>query len=139
MINQFREAVARVDGFSLVEIVVSMFLLTAISLALIPALIAGLGQSAKNALISSATQIVETQTEAIRTQSSTCAAVSAFAAVVVPEVVDSRGTHLKISKVISSCPARYPGTIRFEVTVLRVDTGETLVKAATLVFVSGAN
>jgi prepilin-type N-terminal cleavage/methylation domain-containing protein len=135
MVNRWRLD----NGVSLVEVVVAMFVLALLSLALIPALIASIKQSATNALLSSATQIVSARLDEARVQSATCSALTALAAANVPDVRDSSGISLHVNQQLGACPATYPGTVAITVSVIRTDTSAQLVSASTLVFLQSAN
>jgi len=127
------------SGFSLVEVVVSMFVLALLSLALVPALITGLKQSVANAVLTSATHILASRLDQVRVQSATCAAVTAFAAASVPDFTDTSGAVLRVTQSIGSCPVGYPGTVSYTVSVIRTDTSAELVSATTQVFLQSAN
>ncbi len=116
-----------------------MFVLALLSLALAPALIAGLKQSAANAVLTSATHILASRLDQVRLQSASCASVSAFAAASVPDFTDTSGAVLRVSQSLGGCPATYPGTVSYSVSVLRTDTSAVLVSASTLVFIQSAN
>ena len=52
------------------------------------------------------------------------------------DTVDPRGVTIRITTVIESCPTSAAGTVRASVTAERMDTGDTIVSAATLVYVT---
>jgi hypothetical protein len=120
-------------GFGIIEIVVALFLLALISVAVLPILVQGMRLSATNATIAAATQLANQQIELVRSQTS-CGAI-------VPATVTttSQGVSLKASRTVGgSCPASgYPITVPVSVSVIRTDTGASLAKASTLVFVVG--
>lgn len=126
-------------GVSLVEVVVAMFVLALLSLALIPALIASIKQSASNSILSSATHILSARLDQARGQSSTCSAVTELANATIPDVKDSSGVYLRVSQQIGSCPTSYPGTVTYSVSILRVDTQASLVSATTKIYVQSVN
>jgi prepilin-type N-terminal cleavage/methylation domain-containing protein len=126
-------------GFSLVEIVVAMFVLAALSLALVPALILGIKQSATNAVLAAASNLATARLDVAVAQSPTCTALANFAATSVPNVVDSHGVILHVTQTLGACPSFYPGTVAFTVAVSRLDTAATLISATTLLYVGGAN
>src|SRR5690554_3056013 len=125
------------SGFGLVEIVISMFLLALVSISLLPLLITGVKQAAANTTTATATQIVHDQLELARTQSPTCAALSALGSQTWT-TFDPRGVELHVERTIGACPpsSDYPGTVSVEIDVERrdgVDVTE-LAEATTLVF-----
>lgn len=127
---------SRNDGFGLVEIVVSMFLIGIIAVAFLPLLIQTMIVSANNATTAFATQVVNAElTDA--NSFDTCVEVAAFQAATIDPVEDSRGIELQPSRTISSCPAVLPGAIEFTSTVVRTDTGDPVADATTLIFVTG--
>lgn len=124
---------AKDDGFGLVEIVISMLMLAVLALGLLPLLIQGVKQSAANATIATATQLVDRELD-IASRVTTCALLSTGTTT----TSDSRGNALTLVKTKGSCPTTFPGTISYSVVVTRVDTGATVSSATTLIYVTGA-
>ena len=127
------------SGFSLIEIVVSIFILAILSLALLPPLIQGIKQAAGNAILASATHIVSSRMDAVRQQAPSCAALTNYVASAPSNVIDSSGVTLHVATTMDACPAVYPATVGLTVTVTRSDTAATLVTAKTLVYVLNAS
>lgn len=123
------------EGLGLIEIVVSMFVLALLAVAFLPLLIQGIKQSASNATLATATQIVNEQMELSRGLPVTCSAVTGFGAAPVPDTTDPRGVVLTTTRSVDGCPSAYPGTIRLAATVTRADTGDAIASASTLVLV----
>lgn len=126
-------------GFSLVEVVVAIFILAALSLALIPALVAGVQQSKNNAVIAAANELLASRLDQARGQSSSCQSLTTFSASTVSDVVESHGVSLRLTQVLDACPATYPGTVRYTVTVVRTDTAAVVSTASTLIFLQSAS
>lgn len=126
-------------GFSLAEIVIAMFVLASLSLALIPALIFGVQQSKNNAVIAAATDLLTSRIEEARGQAASCQAVTSFVGSTVSDVVESHGISLHLSQSMATCPTSYPGTVKYTVSVVRLDTGETLATTSTLIYVQAAS
>ncbi len=129
-------------GFTLIEIVVSMFILALLAMALIPLLIQGLKTSAETAAVASATQLVNSQLDLVRSQPSTCSGVLGAPSPTVGPPSTYRGVPLQLTATPGACPtptptASVPGTMSYNVTVVRLDTGKTLAQASTLVYVNG--
>ena len=129
-------------GFSLIEIVVSMFILGLLAIALIPLLIQGIKQSAQSAAVASATQLVNSQLDLVRSQSPTCSGVIGAPSPTVGPPSDYRGVPLQLTATAGTCPtpaptATTPTTLSYSVKVIRLDTGKTLAQASTLIFVNG--
>jgi type II secretory pathway pseudopilin PulG len=144
------------DGFGLVEIVVSMFLLALLAISFLPLLITSLKVTVSNTTIATATQLVNQDLEIARSIAVTnpyCSTLKTFAtAAPLAAVSDPRGTVMQPhrSLVVSSatdssgCPvaqasparAAYPGTVslRSWVTV----GGKTIAEATTFIFVERA-
>ena len=130
------------DGFSLIEIVVSMFILALLSVALLPLLISGVKQSSRSAAIASAVQLANSQLDIARSQTPSCASITSMPAVTVSAASVYRGVPLAVSKTVGTCPSpapttTAPGTISVTVTVTRTDTNVTLATASTLIYVTG--
>jgi type II secretory pathway pseudopilin PulG len=123
------------EGFGLVEIVVSMFILATLAICFLPILVQGIRQSAINSTRATANQIVQSQMEVARSQDPNCSSIAILGAVAVPNVTDSQGVTLATQRTVGACPTTYPGTVRVSVTVTRTDTSAVLVSANTLVYV----
>lgn len=123
---------AREHGFGLIEIVISMFLLALLAMAFLPVLVQGVKQSAANATLATATQLVQQSVESARSQT-TCTGVTSTS----NSVFDSRGVSLTINRVVGgTCPLLgYPRTVPVTVTVTRTATGAVVSSATTLIFV----
>ena len=129
-------------GFSLVEIVVSMFILGLLALSLIPLLIQGIKQSAQSAAVASATQLVNSQLDLVRSQVSTCSGVIGAPSPSVGPPSAYRGVPLQLTTTAGACPTPVPttttpSTMSYSVKVVRLDTGKTLAQASTLIYVNG--
>jgi prepilin-type N-terminal cleavage/methylation domain-containing protein len=128
-------------GFSIIEIVVSMFILAIIAVAALPLLIQGLQVTSLNATRSTATQLVHDQLELARAQDSTCSTIAALNGDA-PSATDPRGAVMKITRSISACPSAasaYPTTVTMTVTVRRQTTGVALSTATTRIYVKKAS
>ena len=126
------------EGFGLIEIVVSMFILALLAIAFLPTLIQGLRLSATNATIATATQSLSDELEYVQSLGSICDTV-ASADGAAPNVTDPRGVVLLIDRNVAACPtndADYPTTVEIDITVVRQDTAATVAEATTLVYVS---
>lgn len=101
------------EGFSVVELIIAMFLLAILALAVLPLLIGATTSSAVNKSLVAATTYANSQLAPIRVQfpndgaSNSCAAVAARAAT---GVVDS-ASGLLADVTVSACPASLPGTV----------------------------
>ncbi|PPL20056.1 type IV pilus modification PilV family protein [Microterricola pindariensis] len=108
-------------GFGLVEILVSMLLLSIIAVAFLPLLIQAMKTSQLNATVATATQMVNEQLNTARADISSCATLTIFAGAALAPTTDPRGIVLTPHRAITSgCPvsAVYPatGTIKVWVT-----------------------
>jgi prepilin-type N-terminal cleavage/methylation domain-containing protein len=129
------------EGFTLVEIIVAMFILALISLALVPLLINGIKQTAQTAAIATATGLVSSQLNTARAQTATCSGVMATPAPTLPSKY--RGVPMTLTTTFGACPspaptATTPGTIQVTVTVTRTDTHLVLASATTMILVTGS-
>jgi len=131
-------------GFSLIEIVVSMFLLALLVISFAPVLINTLKLTARNATIATATQIVSQQIEAVRAVRSSTATVPScddirqFLLVTQPPVVDPRGVTLTAGwDTFTTCTASVsPGFVRVKVSVTQAGYSTATASASTLIFVT---
>jgi prepilin-type N-terminal cleavage/methylation domain-containing protein len=124
------------EGFGLIEIVVAMLILVVLSLSALPLLIGGMRLTAYDSSVTTATGMVSEQMTLARAQTATCAALTTFAAATVPAVTDGAGRVLTAARSVT-CPATYPGTVRFTVAVT-AGTTTAVATATTLIYVSGA-
>ncbi|MGW9586349.1 hypothetical protein [Microbacterium sp. NPDC055455] len=81
-------------GFGLVEVVVGMLLLMLILIGLLPALIQGVGEAARQSSVATATRLANARVEAVR-ESPSCLAV--LAALTSHSVADGQGNTLTAS------------------------------------------
>ena len=123
-------------GFGMIEIVVSMLLLSLLAIAFLPMLVTSLRVSVSNATLASATQLVATQMENIRSIGTTCAPLRSHAATP-PAAFDPDGRALQPSFDPITCPLTYPATVPVHVFVTEVSTNEILAEATTSIFVNG--
>jgi type II secretory pathway pseudopilin PulG len=126
------------EGFGLVEIVVSMFILALLAVSFLPILIQGLKTSAANATIVTASQLSAEQLEYARIQSVTCDSVFHMNDSPTSTATDPRGVELVVTRSVAACPVStfaYPTTVAFTVVVTRSDTGEVVASAKSLIYV----
>lgn len=129
------------EGFGLVEIVVSMFILAIIAIAFLPLLIQGIKVAADNRTLATATQLIHDQIEQARAIG-TCDALAAFgASVSQPNASFSltRGIEHFDDNTLDPCAIAYPGVVKLTLTVSEVGSTEVIVEATTLVLVNSAN
>ena len=132
------------DGFGMVEVVVSMFILALIAMALLPLLIQGIKTSARTATTATATQLVNDQlaelTDYAQSQTTlSCAALRTHFPAASTNTTDSRGVALVVSRTPAACPTGiYPSTVKFTATVKRTDTtpNTTVAQADILILVN---
>lgn len=133
--SRHRTAKPADEGFGLIEIAVSMFLLGLIAVALLPFLVQGMSQAAANGTLATATQLVNKELENARAQT-TCTALTAATY----SVIDPSGVTLQVSRTVGgACPlaaTSYPITVPTSVTVVRTDTGAVVSSSTTLIFVA---
>lgn len=126
---------SREAGFGMIEIVVSMLLLSLLAIAFLPMLVTSLKVSVSNSTLASATQLVAAEMENMRSLGTTCADLADYAAVD-PAVFDPHGRALQ-PHIDIVCSGEYPDTAPVRVYVTEVSTGETLADATTSIFVNG--
>lgn len=133
------------DGFGVIEVVVSMFLLSILSVSFIPLLVNSIKSTGKNTTIATATQIVNQEIEgarAVRSPTATspsCLDITNFLSVTIASTTDPRGVTLIPKWDATSCPATYPGVVRARVSVTRSGSTTPMAQAVTLIYVASAN
>lgn len=134
----------REDGFSLMEIIISMFLLSLLSIAFIPLLVNSIENTSKNTTIATATQVVNQEIEGARAVRSptftapSCYDVTQFMQVTLASVTDPRGVVLLPQWDATMCPGSYPGVVRARVSVTRSGQSNPVAQAITLIYVKSA-
>ncbi|TFD15304.1 hypothetical protein E3T26_07340 [Cryobacterium sp. TMT1-21] len=125
-------------GFGVIEIVVSMLLLSLLAIAFLPLLIKSLQVSVANATTATASQLVSKHMEQARAAGDTCSAITAFVGSTLPEVTDSRGMRYQSTRtIVVPCPATladYPGTVGIRVSVAIVGSSVSPVTATSLIY-----
>lgn len=143
-LNSRFDARASEDGFGVVEVVISMFLLSLLSISFIPLLVNSIKSTGKNTTIATATQIVNQEIEgarAVRSPTSTtpsCLDVTNFLNVTIASVTDPRGVTLLPKWDATTCPSSYPGVVRARVSVTRSGSTDVVAQAVTLIYVASA-
>ena len=133
-----RARAAAVDdsGFTLIEVVVAMFLLGIVALGLIPGLVGSLKVSAENTNIATASQLVNQQIDAARVGTPTCATLTTYKNQVLPPVVDRRGVSFQPIRNSLTCTAGAPGIAKVSVSVTLTGSSAVLASATTYVYVT---
>lgn len=134
---------AREQGFGMIEIVVSMFLLFVLSLAFLPLLAQTVQVAAQNASASLALQLASSQIEETRSAGGSCREIKDSA--ILPPVRDDRGALLVASRTLEwfgseseACPSSYPATVRVTVTVVSdAQPAGNMAELVTIVYVAG--
>ena len=121
------------EGFTLIEVVIAMFLLALIALMLVPALIAANKASGRNATLATASQLAAQQIDEARGRAATCAALQAYQAETIASVVDARGVSLQAKRNPITCPSTYPNVATVSVAVTL--TGGTTVLASVTTYI----
>lgn len=120
------------DGFGLVEIVISMFMLAILAMLFLPLLIQGLKQSAANTTLATATMLVNEQVRLAHTKSPICTDVEQLEKT--DTFDDPRDVPIEITTIVGECPAG-DGTVSVTVEAVHGETDQVLTSAATLVLV----
>lgn len=130
----------RDEGFSLVEIMISMFLLTILAVSFLPLLIDSLKTTVRNATIATATQLASEQLDAVALIPRTCAGLDAFESAALATLTDERGNVFTPHRNASTCPSSgYPVSVPVEVWVT-VDSDPTIrVGSTTTVIIESAS
>ncbi|BDV30352.1 type IV pilus modification PilV family protein [Microbacterium terricola] len=106
-------------GFSLIEVVIAIFVFAVISLAILPLAIQAAALSTVNRDQAAANALASSQLAGIRSSfpddsTNSCAAVRATQ---ITQVKDPAETDLTANLVVSACPASYPGVVTITATV----------------------
>jgi len=120
------------EGFGLIEIVVSMFMLALLAMAFLPILVQGLKQSSSNATLATATQLVNQQLQQAQAKGPTCTNVESVAGT--QQLTDPQGVQIQVTTTVGSCPTG-TGTVTVASAAVRQDSGDTVASASTLVYV----
>ena len=126
------------SGMSLVEIVVSMFILALLAMSFLPILIQGMRSSVSNAIQATAGQLVSQQMDHARALPAICEGIVAFGAAVIEPTTDARGTVFQPHREVGACPASYPGVVSVRVWITEGSDTTALAEAKTLIYVSSA-
>ena len=130
------EALSSDEGASLIEIVVSMFVLALLAMSFLPILIQGMRTSVSNAIQATAGQLVNQEMDQARALPAICDGIVAFGAAVLAPTTDARGTVFQPHREVGACPASYPGVVSVRVWI--TEGADTLAEAKTLIYVSSA-
>ncbi|WP_449282377.1 type IV pilus modification PilV family protein [Leucobacter sp.] len=141
MPDQEAQRVVRDRGFSMVEIVISMFLLGILSLAVLPLVMRVTQHSVENRGLLEATAFAKDELARIEadypatpgTVATSCAVLTARAANP-PAVHPENGTEAVLT--VGSCPGVYPGSVPVKISV--VDGGDTVTSVTSRVRVGSA-
>lgn len=138
------EVLSSESGFGVIEVVISLFLLSILSVSFIPVLVNSIKNTGSNTTIATATQIVNQEIEgarAVRSPTSTapsCYDITQFLQVTLAPVTDPRGVTLLPKWDATSCPSSYPGVVRARVSVSRSGQTNPVAQAVTLIYVKSA-
>jgi type II secretory pathway pseudopilin PulG len=145
LMSRFGRSYVPERAFGMIEIIISFFLLSILSLSFLPVLMNSWKISGSNTTMATATQIVNQQLEgarAVRSVSATspsCLDITNFLQVTLAPVIDPRGVSLQPQWAATTCPVTYPGVVRVAVSVTRAGAGTPIASATTLVFVNSAS
>lgn len=118
------------QGFSIVEVLIAMFLLAIVAVALLPALFQGIQYSSQQSAVATATRQLNALVEEAR-ETPTCTTLSAVAGT--NTVTDGAGRTITTSGSVGTCPA-VSKTVKIALTA--VDTsGTTLATTTAVIYV----
>ena len=117
-------------GFSVIEILIAMFLLAIVAVALLPALWQGIQHSAAQSAVATATQELNALVEEAR-DTPTCAALSAVAGS--RSVTDGAGRTITTSGSVGTCPT-VSKTVKLALTAVDA-SGTTLATTTAVIYV----
>ncbi|MBW9108894.1 type IV pilus modification PilV family protein [Microbacterium ureisolvens] len=126
---EMRDLDIRAAGFSLVEVIIAMFLLGVVAVAILPALWQGIVLSSQQASTATATRYMNSIVDDARA-TPTCSFLASISAL--PGVTDGRGVSLSTSTTtVSGCAPGSTATLSVEV----VGDGRVLASTTALIFV----
>lgn len=118
------------DGFSLVEMIIAMFILAVISLAVLPLLIGAMQTSVVNRDHVEATTFANAQLAELRdgfpleSSTTSCATLTTHARSAANAVVDPAGTGMTATVEIAACPTAFPASVHVTVKIHDQDGDE---------------
>ena len=129
------------EGFSIVEVIIAMFLLMVLALAVLPLIVGATTVSVSNRDLVAATTFANGQLASITADfpndpatPTSCASLQGRAG---SDILDTAGTGLTADVSVGSCPAAYPGVVLVTVVVEdSTEPGTPLVRLPTRVSVS---
>ncbi|MCY7289266.1 MAG: type II secretion system GspH family protein [Cryobacterium sp.] len=128
------------EGFGLIEIVISMFLLGLLAIAFLPLLVTSMQTTVRNSAVATAAQLLNQELGLVRAAGDTCGLLTAYgASEPVPASSDVRGTSYQRAHAVASCPSgsvNYPRTVSVTVSVTITAPGQSYspVTTTTLVY-----
>lgn len=131
------------EGFSLVEVIIAMFLLMVLALAVLPLMVGATRVSVANSDLVGANTFANAQLAPIKSafpnDPATPTSCATLRSRVATDVPDPAGTGLLADITVGTCPASYPGVVLVTVTVDDpARPGQTLVRLPTRILVSAS-
>ena len=117
-------------GFSIIEVLIAMFLLAIVAVALLPALFQGVQYSSQQSTVATATRELNALVEEAR-DTPTCASLSSVA--VSKSVTDGAGHTITTSGTVGTCPA-VSKTVKLALTAVD-SSGTTLATTTAVIYV----
>ena len=123
------ERVMRTAGFGIVEVIVSMFLLSIMAMAFLPVLVQALQMSKVNASIATATQLLSADLDSARQLDLDCGSF--------PDSDFIAKGEFTVSRTWDSCAGDIPTTVLYTSSVSATGTIKVLAEASTLILITG--
>lgn len=118
------------DGFSIIEVLIAMFLLAIVAVAILPALFQGIQYSSQQSAVATATRELNALVEEARDTPS-CATLTAVA--VSQSVTDGAGRTITTSGTVGACPA-VSKTVKLALSAVD-GSGKTLATTTAVIYV----
>ncbi len=126
-------------GFGLVEVVVTMFILSLIAMAFLPFLLQSYTNARDNSVRSTGNQLVSAEMEQLRGAAPSdpdCTWLTGWVTAAAHDVATEADGTVHVAGTVTGCPAAAPGSV--DVTFTAQDrNGDTVARATTKVFVTG--
>ena len=126
-------------GFTIVEVMIALFILAIIAVMVFPAFAGALKQSSRNTTLATAAQLAGQQIDDARSRTATCSALQAWSIETIAPVVDSRSVSFQPSRSSITCPVTYPGVATVSVSVTLTGKTSVLASATTYLLLTAAS
>lgn len=122
------------EGISLIEIVISMFMLALVAVAFLPLLANSVSLSSSSANLTSAAELADARMTLGRSNAASCSTIRGLPQT---ETDTGDGRILRTTSSAGACPTTFPGVVSFTATVTDLTSAKILTTAKTVIAVTG--